>query len=71
MRYQNINLQLANDAKGWEGSGMDDIFEIRKFITPGPVPFKKPGNYIFTISQIMREDPLMHIMNVGIRVEKL
>jgi gliding motility-associated lipoprotein GldH len=71
MRYQNINLQLANDAKGWEGSGMDDIFEIRKFLTPGPVPFKKPGNYTFTISQVMREDPLMHIMNVGVRVEKL
>jgi gliding motility-associated lipoprotein GldH len=71
MRFQNINLELGNDAKGWEGSGMDDIFEIRKSITPGPVPFKKAGDYTFTISQIMRENPLKHILNVGIRVEKV
>ena len=70
-RSQNINLQLASDAKGWEGQGMDDIWEVRKNITPGPVSFKKAGNYTFTISQIMREDPLKHILNVGIRVEKI
>ena len=67
---QNINIELGNDAKGWEGTGMDDIFEIRKNITPGPLPFKKAGNYTFTIAQIMRENPLRHILNVGIRVEK-
>ncbi len=71
MRYQNINLQLGNDIKGWEGTGMDDIFEVRKNITPGPLPFKKAGNYTFTIAQIMRENPLRHILNVGIRVEKV
>lgn len=71
LRSQNINLELGNDAKGWEGNGMDDIFEVRKGITPGPVPFKKPGTYTFTIAQIMRENPLKHILNVGIRVEKV
>jgi gliding motility-associated lipoprotein GldH len=68
---QNINIILGNDAKGWEGEGMDDIFEIRKNITRGPVPFKKPGTYTFTIAQIMRENPLKHIVNVGMRVEKV
>lgn len=71
MHSQNINIELGNDAKGWEGTGMDDIFEVRKNITPGPVPFKKAGNYTFTIAQIMRENPLQHILNVGIRVEKV
>jgi gliding motility-associated lipoprotein GldH len=71
IHYQNINLELGNDAKGWEGTGIDDIFEVRKNITPGPVPFKNPGNYTFTIAQIMRENPLKHILNVGIRVEKV
>jgi gliding motility-associated lipoprotein GldH len=71
MRFQNISIDLGSDAKGWEGTGMDDIFEIRKNITPGPIPFKKPGNYTFTIGQIMRENPLKHILNVGIRVEKV
>jgi gliding motility-associated lipoprotein GldH len=69
--FQNINLVLANDANGWEGSGTDDIFEVRKNITPGPVPFKKPGLYSFSIAQIMRENPLNHILNVGLRVEKV
>lgn len=70
VRTQNLNLQLANDQKGWEGTGMDDIYEVRKNITPGPVEFKKPGNYIFTVAQIMRENPLHHILDVGVRVEK-
>ena len=71
MHFQNINLSLANDAHGWEGTGIDDIFEVRKNITPGPVSFKKPGIYTFSISQIMRENPLKNILNVGLRVEKV
>jgi gliding motility-associated lipoprotein GldH len=71
MRYQNIDITLGTDAKGWEGQGMDDIFELRKNITAGPVPFKKPGTYTFSIAQIMRENPLKNILNVGIRVEKV
>lgn len=70
MRFQNINLELGNDTKGWEGRGMDDIYEVRKGITPGPVPFTKAGSYTFTIAHIMRENPLKHILNVGVRVEK-
>jgi len=71
MHFQNINLILASDSKGWEGSGMDDIFEVRKNISPGPVSFKKTGDYTFSIAQIMRENPLKYILNVGIRIEKV
>jgi gliding motility-associated lipoprotein GldH len=71
LHFQNINLKLASDATGWEGTGTDDIFEVRKMITPGAIPFKKSGNYTFTISQIMRENPLMHILSVGLRIEKI
>jgi len=68
--FQNLDLTLGTDAKGWEGQGMDDIFEVRKNITRDPVPFKKTGTYTFTVAQIMRENPLRHILNVGVRVEK-
>ncbi len=71
MRYQNINLVLASDAKGWEGTGVDDLFEVRKNISRGPMNFSKAGDYIFSVSQIMRENPLADILNVGIRVEKI
>jgi len=71
LRFQNINLVLASDANGWEGTGTDDIFEVRKDITQGPIPLKKAGTYTFSIAQIMRENPLKHILNVGFRVEKV
>ncbi len=71
MRYQNLEIILGTDAHGWEGNGMDDIFEIRKIITQGPVALKRAGVYTFSVSQIMRENPLKGILNVGIRVEKV
>lgn len=69
--YQNMNLVLASDSKGWEGTGMDDIFEVRKNISAGPLSFKIPGDYTFSVAQIMRENPLSYILSVGIRVEKV
>lgn len=68
---QPLNLQLATDSKGWLGSGMDDIFEHRILITPPqhPLPLSK-GLYHFKLENIMREDPLKNVMNVGIRLEK-
>ena len=64
-----VDLQLATDDKGWLGSGMDDIFEHRILISKGT--FRKAGLYKYTLEQIMREEPLQHVMNVGIRVEKV
>ena len=61
---------LQDDAKGWEGTGMDDIWEVRKLINGQPRRFIKKGQYNFSISQAMRDNPLPGIMNVGLRVEK-
>lgn len=61
---------LGNNRQGWLGSGMDDIFEHRIPFNDKPAPFHK-GKYTFTLQQDMREDPLDHILNVGIRVEKV
>lgn len=71
MHFQKLNVRLAHDKSGWEGTAMDDIIEVRKNISPGPVSFKKPGQYTFSVSQVMRENPLKYIMNVGIRIEKM
>ncbi len=70
LKKQRLELRLATDDKGWIGSGMDDIFEHRILITHSPQQFNKVGRYIFKLENIMREDPLLHVMNVGIRVEK-
>lgn len=69
---QPLNLQLATDNKGWLGSGMDDIFEHRILITPPQSPERlTAGTYHFKLENIMREDPLKNVMNVGIRLEKV
>jgi gliding motility-associated lipoprotein GldH len=70
MFFQNINLTLASDATGWEGTGMNDIWEVRKLLNGRPKQFKKSGEYKFTINQIMRDNPLAGIMSAGMRVQK-
>ena len=62
-----FNLQLA-DGK-WLGTGYGDIWEIRHPLFKN-IYFKKKGTYKIQLHQIMRDDPLHHIMNAGIRIEK-
>ncbi len=70
MYIQKVNLILGNDANGWEGTGMNDIWEIRKLLNGKPRRFKHAGKYSFTISQIMRDNPLLNVMSAGLRIEK-
>ena len=68
-QYQKVNISLGEDASGWKGSGMNDIWEVRTLLTEKPWHLKQ-GVYNFSVSQIMRDNPLLHIMSVGMRVEK-
>ena len=65
-----VEKLLATNASGWLASGMDDIYEHRLQLTETPIQLKKAGRYIFSFEQIMREDPLQNIMDVGFRIEK-
>ncbi len=71
MYNQKLNFSLGSDASGWEGVGMGDIWEVRKPLNDLPQKFKKSGLYKLSISQIMRENPLLGVMSVGLRVEKV
>lgn len=62
-------LQLATNEQGWLASGMDDIYEHRLKLTDNIM--LKRGEYKFIVENIMREDPLLNVMNVGIRLEKV
>jgi gliding motility-associated lipoprotein GldH len=63
-------LQLANNEQ-WLGEGMDDIYEHRIPIGRlGEASAVVPGTYQISLEQIMREDPLEHVLDIGIRVEK-
>jgi len=67
---QVLNLNLADDARGWLGSGMDDIYDQRIPMTASPIRLNKGVNEI-TVQHTMREDPLENILSTGIRVEKV
>ena len=67
---QKVDLKLGDDANGWEGNGMNDIWELRKLLNGAPRRFKKAGEYKFTIAQVMRDEPLLHVMSAGLRIEK-
>jgi gliding motility-associated lipoprotein GldH len=70
IKSQQVNVQLADNKKGWLGTGMDDVFDHRARITRAPVKLKK-GEYTFTLQENMREEPLQFVLNAGIRVEKV
>lgn len=67
---QTLNLQLADDQKGWLGVGMDDIYDQRIPVNATPTKLKL-GVYHFSIQHTMREDPLLGILATGLRVEKV
>lgn len=69
-KTQLLDISLADNTKGWLGTGMDDIFDRRARITQAPIRLKK-GTYTFKLQQAMREDPLGYVLSAGIRVEKV
>lgn len=70
LQKQKVDIKLGDDANGWEGTGMNDIWEVRKLLNGEPRRFKKPGYYYFEITQIMRDNPLPEMMSAGLRIEK-
>lgn len=69
-----IEKTLATNKDGWLATAMDDIYDhrisINNELAENNISFKTPGEYTFTLQQDMREDPLLHVMNAGLRVEK-
>jgi gliding motility-associated lipoprotein GldH len=62
-----FNLQQTNGK--WLGTGYGDIWEVRHPLLQN-IQFRKKGTYTIRLHQIMRDNPLHHIMNAGIRIEK-
>ena len=67
-KTQQYELSLATN-KGWNVPGMDDIYEHRVLIQQ-KTKFNVPGDYHFSFEQVMREDPLQSVLNVGLRIER-
>ena len=50
---------------------MNDIWEIRKKITAAPFKFSKKDSYQYSLTQLMRDNPLLNVLSAGIRLEKV
>lgn len=69
-KKERIELPLQSpDGKWISATGMDDIWEHRILLFK-EVSFKKQGTYSIQLEQNMRDNPLLHIMNAGVRIEK-
>jgi len=72
--YNNIYLNLITKQPGQDTTqkARYDLYEHRIPLTPAnqQFRFRKPGDYTFTLEQIMRENPLKNVLNVGLRIEK-
>lgn len=66
---QQVDLPLANKKGKWHGRGSGTIFSTQIMIQEKAI-FNEQGKYIFEIEQNMRMNPLIEVLDVGMRVEK-
>lgn len=67
---ERFELGLQEAGGKWLGTGYADIWELRHLLLES-LKLRKAGTYTIRIRQIMRDEPLRHIMNVGVRIEKM
>jgi gliding motility-associated lipoprotein GldH len=67
---ERFELTLQQPDGQWLGTGMGDVRELR-YPLFSDIRFLKKGVYTIQLQQIMRDNPLLHIMNAGIRIEKV
>lgn len=65
---ERVELTLAEPDGRWLGRGNGSVYAHQHLIRES-VRFPDTGNYVFTLEQNMRENPLREITDVGIRVE--
>lgn len=70
IQKERFEFVLQNQNGEWLGTGMSDIWEVRLPLFE-TIRFTKQGNYSIRLQQTMRDNPLLHIMNAGIRIEKV
>jgi gliding motility-associated lipoprotein GldH len=64
-----VNILIADEHGKWLGSGLGSHFDTR-LLFQRDVRFPETGIYLFEYEQGMRDEPLIGIEDVGLRVEK-
>ena len=69
MDQRRIEIRLADEGGKWLGHGLGDIYDYQ-FPVFQKIKFPNSGFYRFELEQNMRDDTLMNVKAVGVRVEK-
>lgn len=69
MDQRRIEIRLADEGGKWLGNGLGDIYDYQ-FPVFQKIKFPNSGFYRFELEQNMRDDTLMNVKAVGVRVEK-
>jgi gliding motility-associated lipoprotein GldH len=64
-----VEIPLADETGRWLGDGLGDIWD-HKILFREKFRFPVTGTYFFEMEQAMRVNPLVYIMDAGIRIEK-
>lgn len=64
-----VKVMLADHRGKWLGNGLGDKFDSRIFLRRN-VRFPVSGTYEFEYEQAMRDEPLIGIEDIGLRIEK-
>ena len=68
-KLDTINCPLANMQGKWLGKGFGGIYDNR-ILYMARKRFPLNGSYIIKVEQAMRDEELMGILDVGVRIEK-
>ena len=63
-----LNFLLADNDGRWLGKGLGDLYD-NQILVLKEMRFDKAGKYTFAIEQNMRDNPLVGITDVGLRIE--
>ncbi|GGC30792.1 gliding motility lipoprotein GldH [Parapedobacter defluvii] len=65
---ERFELELAEPDGRWLGRSTGSVYTHQQLIKEA-IRLPDTGNYVFTLEQNMRENPLLEITDVGIRIE--
>jgi gliding motility-associated lipoprotein GldH len=63
-----VEIKLADEHGKWLGAGLGDIYDYQ-FPVLQKIKFPQSGFYRFELEQNMRDDTLLHVKSVGVRIE--
>lgn len=67
--HDTLELTLADQRGKWLGSGSGDVWDNR-ILFKKDYKFPEAGLWHFELQQAMRTNPLMQVMDAGMRIEK-